>query len=67
MPIKYTKLIEKMQAAGFNTYKIKAEKIIGTATYTKILEGGNIDTKTIAKLCEYFDCQPGDLLEYEKE
>ncbi len=66
MAIKYDKLIKKMQAAGFNTYKIKHESIIGTATYKKILEGGHIDTRSLDKLCKYFNCQPGDLLEYEE-
>ena len=26
-----------------------------------------IQLNTIEKLCKYFDCQPGDLLKYEKD
>ena len=62
--IKYDKLILKMKEAGLNTYIIKRDKIIGQATYKKILEGGDIDTRTISRLCKYFDCQPSDLLEF---
>ena len=67
MPIKYDKLINLMKEAGITSYTVKKDKIIGQATYKKILEGGDIDTRTIAKLCELLNCQPGDILEYEKE
>ena len=36
-------------------------------TYKKIKSGGDIDTRTIAKMCEVLDCQPGDLIEYVKD
>lgn len=32
-----------------------------------IRTGGDIDTRTIAKMCEVLGVQPGDLLEYVKE
>lgn len=67
MPIKYDKLINLMKQAGITSYTVKKDKIIGQATYKKILEGGDIDTRTIAKLCELLNCQPGDILEYAKE
>lgn len=67
MPIKYDKLIKMLNDRGVNTYTIKTQKIIGTETYKKIMHGGHIDTRTIEKLCKYFDCQPGDLIEYEEE
>lgn len=67
MPIKYDKLIKLMQEAGITSYTIKRDKIIGQATYKKIMEGGDIDTRTIAKLCKLLNCQPGDLMEYVDE
>ena len=66
MPIVYDKLIKMMKDKGFTTYRIRKEKIIGQATLSKIQNGGDIDTRTIAKLCEVLDCQPGDILEYIK-
>jgi len=42
--------------------------LIGQATLTAIKNGtGGLDAKTIARLCEVLDCQPGDLMEYVKE
>lgn len=64
MPIKYDKLLELMKQKGITSYTIRQNKIIGQATYKKIKEGGEIDTRTIAKLCELLGCQPGDILEY---
>lgn len=67
MPIKYDKLIALMKQAGITSYTVKRDKIIGQATYKKIMEGGDIDTRTIAKLCEVLHCQPGDILEFEQD
>ena len=60
MPISYAKLFELLKEKGYTTYKIRQEKLIGQGT-------GGLDAKTIARLCEVLDCQPGDLMEYVKE
>ena len=67
VPIKYTKLLDMMEKRGITSYTIKRDGIIGQATFRKIKEGGHIDTRTIEKLCEYLNCQPGDIMEYVKE
>lgn len=64
MPIVYKKMIQLMEEKGITSYVCKRDNIIGQATYKKIKEGGDIDTRTIAKMCEVLHCQPGDLLEY---
>ena len=67
MPIKYDKLLQMMETRGITSYTLKKDNIIGQATFKKIKEGGDIDTRTIAKLCKLLDCQPGDILEYVEE
>lgn len=67
MPIKYDKLIKLMDESGITSYTVKKDGIIGQATYKKIRNGGDIDTRTIAKLCELLNCQPGDILEYNPD
>lgn len=64
MSIVYDKLLKLMEEQGITSYTIKKENIIGQATLKKIKEGGDIDTRTIAKLCKLLNCQPGDILEY---
>lgn len=64
MSIKYDKLLNLLKERGITSYTLKRDNIIGQATFKKIKEGGDIDTRTIAKLCQLLDCQPGDILEY---
>ena len=52
------------------TSKELAERIGITQANLSILKTGKakgIRFDTLAKICEALDCQPGDLLEYEKE
>ena len=47
---------------------MKQEKILGSATITKIfrndgLNGESIDIKVVDKMCKLLNCQPGDILE----
>jgi len=64
VPIVYDKLLRLMNEKGINSYTVKKDNVIGQATFKKIKEGGDIDTRTIAKLCKLLNCQPGDILEY---
>jgi DNA-binding Xre family transcriptional regulator len=64
MPIKFDKLTALMQKKGVTSYTVKKDNLIGQATFKKIKEGGDIDTRTISKLCALLDCQPGDIMEY---
>lgn len=64
MGISYDKMIKLFQERGITSYTMKKEKIIGQATWKKIHEGGNIDTKSLGALCGFLGCQPGELLEW---
>ena len=64
MSISYSKLIKIFNARGINSTKIKNEKIIWQSAWQKIKNGGDIDTRTIDKICTYLKCQPGDILEW---
>lgn len=66
--ISYQKLVKKLRENNISQYKLKQEKILGSATITKIfkndgLNGESIDIKVVDKLCKLLDCQPGDILE----
>lgn len=65
MPFKYDKLFELFKEKKITTYKIRKENIISQAALTKMKNGnGNIDTRTLERLCSILDCQPGDIMEY---
>ena len=67
MPIVFAKMRKLLEEKGITSYTVKKDKIIGQATFRKIREDGDIDTRTIAKMCEVLDCQPGDLMEYVRD
>lgn len=68
MPIVYGKLFELLKAKGKTMYDLRKDKVVGTASVEKMRKGvGHIDTRSIENLCEYLDCQPGDIMEYKKE
>ena len=65
MPIKYDKFFDLLKKKGKTMYNLRKDKIVGVATIEKMRkEEGHIDTRSIERLCEYLDCQPGDIMEY---
>ena len=68
MPIVYKiDILAKLKEAGYNTNKIRKEKIMGEAMLQKIREGQKVSWATMETLCELLNCQPADLIEYIKE
>ncbi len=68
MPMKYEKLLILLKEKGINTTRIRRENIISQAAWQKIRTGsGDIDTRTLSRLCKALDCQPGDIMEYVEE
>ena len=66
--ISYEKLVQKLKENNISQYRLKQEKILGSATISKIfknngLNGESIDIKVVDKLCKLLKCQPGDILE----
>lgn len=68
MPFKYEKLFALLKEKGYTTYRIRKENVISQAALTKMKNGGgNIDTRTLERLCQVLQCQPGDIMEYVEE
>ena len=68
MPIIYTKLFELLSEKGLSVWTLHKEKVIGDATIEKLRKNqGNIDTRSIVRLCKYLQCQPGDIMEYVED
>ena len=65
MPIKYKiNVLEALKEKGYNTGKIRKDKIMGEAMLQKIREGEMVSWATLETLCCLLECQPGDLVEY---
>lgn len=65
MPISYSiDVLLALKNAGYNTNRIRKEKIMGEATLQKIRAGEMISWKNIEVICKLLECQPGDIVEY---
>lgn len=65
MAIKYKEgILAALKEKGYNTSKLRNEKIFGEKTMQDFRSQAEIPYKTIDKLCRLLECQPGDLLEY---
>lgn len=60
-------VIATLKEAGYNTNRIRKEKIMGEAMLQKIRSGQMVSWATMETLCELLNCQPADLIEYVKE
>lgn len=65
--IVFVDIMKKLSDAGWTTYRLRKEKMIGNGTLQRIKENQSISTDTINTICELCDCQPGDLMIYIKE
>ena len=57
-------ILGALKEAGFTSYKIRKDKIIGEAQMQKIRTGEIASKETLNTICRLLDCQPGDILEY---
>lgn len=67
MPIQYKiDVIAKLKEAGYNTSKIRKEKIMGEAMLQKIRSGQMVSWATLETICDLLSLQPGDIIEFVK-
>lgn len=59
-------VLEALKNAGYSSYRLRKEKIMGEAMMQKIRSGELMSWEALSKVCGLLDCQPGDLIEYKK-
>ena len=68
MPIKYKmNVLNELKAAGYNTNRLRKEKLLSEGTIQNIRDGRIISAANLAKICKLLNCQPGDIMEYVEE
>lgn len=68
MPIRYKiDVLAALKERGYTSYRLRAEKLLGERTIQQLRHGELVSWANLARVCEMLDCQPGDILEYEKE
>ena len=57
-------ILSELKSAGYNTNRLRVEKLMGEATIQKLRTGELVSWKNIDTLCRLLQCQPGDLIEH---
>lgn len=60
-------IIERLKAAGYNTNKIRKDKIFGERTMTDFRQQAEIPYKTLNKLCRLLKCDIDEIIEYIRD
>ena len=67
MSISYKPLFKLLIDKGLKKSELKELIGISLPTLAKLTKGEPISGTTIEKICAYFKCQPGDIMEYVKD
>lgn len=62
----YKDILAKLKDAGYNTTRLRREKIISESTITRIRNGEPIKTDTLGVICELTGLEVSDLIEYKR-
>ena len=68
MTVRYKiNVLQSLKDAGYNTNRVRQEKIMGQATLQQLRNGELVSWSNIDKICTLLNCQPGDILEHVEE
>lgn len=65
--IVYKDILQKLKAAGYNTNRLRKEKIIGQGTLTKIRNNEPINLEKLNLICKLTGLPVEELIEYQEE
>lgn len=57
-------ILPALKSKGFNTNKLRQEKLLSESTIQKLRTGTGVSWGNIETLCRLLECQPGDILEF---
>lgn len=60
-------VLQSLKNKGYNTYQIRAQKLLNEGTLTDIRNDKVVGIKSLDKICNLLDCQIGDIIEHVKD
>ena len=57
-------ILDALKAAGYTTYRLRKDKILGETTISKLRAGEVVGPASLDTLCRILKKQPGDLIKY---
>ena len=68
MAIRYkVDILAELKKKGYSSTRIRDEKLIGQSYLQQLRRGELVSWKTLDTICALLECQPGDLIEFQKE
>lgn len=65
MPLEFRiDILPALKAKGYNTNKLRQEKLLSESTIQKLRTGTGVSWGNIETICRLLDCQPSDILVY---
>lgn len=60
-------VLQALKDAGFTSYRMRKDKLIGERTMQQIRNKELVSWATVDTICSLLNCQPGDIVEYVEE
>lgn len=60
-------VLETLKEAGYNTARLRKEKLLNESAIQYIREGKPVGTKALNTICRLLDMQPGNIIKYVDE
>lgn len=60
-------VLQSLKEAGYNTSRLRKEKLLNESAIQHIREGKPVGAKTLNDLCRLLDMQPGNILKYVED
>ena len=68
MPIIYKMdVLAALKEKGYNTNRIRKDKVMGEAMLQKIRSGQMPSWFVLETICDLLDCQPADIIEFRRD
>lgn len=60
-------VLEELKSAGYNTNRLRSEKILSESTIQKLRHGILISIVSLERICDILEKEPGEIIERRKE
>lgn len=60
-------VLETLKENGYNTTRLRKEKLLGENTIQYIREGKPLSAKALDTVCRLLDMQPGNIIKYVED
>lgn len=60
-------IVSELKDAGYNSSRIRSEKLMGQSTLQQLRKKELVSWANINRICTMLNCQPGDILEYVQD